>query len=241
MNIIIDERERALHQLFTSENILVQTIPLGDIILQYDNTPFIIIERKTIPDLLSSISDGRYKEQSYRLKHASNLQLHRIIYLIEGQINTLNDNDKHLVYSIISSLNQVKGFSVLQTVNIEETKTLILVLYKQLDRAITSGKLSISNQPSEIVTPNYCTTVKKQKIENITPDNIGEIFLMQIPNVSYSTAIAVMSQFSSFNQLLIDLKANPNCLDNIMIDCNNGKPRRIARKAIDSIKEFLLR
>ena len=51
-----------------------ETLPIGDIIICDDNeakpgepVEKLIIERKSISDLLSSIKDGRYEEQSYRL------------------------------------------------------------------------------------------------------------------------------------------------------------------------------
>ena len=48
--------------------------------------------KKTVNDLLSSIVDGRYKEQSLRLDNY-NLHNHNIIYLIEGDMRN-NDNQK---------------------------------------------------------------------------------------------------------------------------------------------------
>lgn len=42
-----------------------------------------IIERKTISDLLSSLNDGRYLEQKYRLKKSC---ISNVVYLIEGNV-----------------------------------------------------------------------------------------------------------------------------------------------------------
>lgn len=46
----------------------------------------LIFERKSISDLLASLKDGRYEEQSYRLS-GSNTNNHNIIYIIEGDPN----------------------------------------------------------------------------------------------------------------------------------------------------------
>ena len=48
-----------------------------------------IIERKTLNDLASSIKDGRYKEQGYRLSNCS-LHNHNIFYLIEDNLSSYN-------------------------------------------------------------------------------------------------------------------------------------------------------
>ena len=96
----------------------------------------IIFERKTVKDLQSSIYDGRYKEQSYRLV-GLNHPNHNIMYLIEGEIkssnqlfNRLKQNkiqkiDENMIYSSLFSLNYYKGFSVIRTFSLSETANFI--------------------------------------------------------------------------------------------------------------------
>jgi ERCC4-type nuclease len=132
MFIKVDYRE---HELLTKINLLISSNPsfkeiqvktenldLGDIIISNNDEDLLIIERKSISDLISSIKDGRYEEQSFRLDGLTHHK-HNIIYLIEGDINKINkfqDNnvDKLMVYSAILSLNYYKGFSVLRTLSI---------------------------------------------------------------------------------------------------------------------------
>ena len=103
----------------------VEMLSLGDIIISDDDdNELVIIERKSISDLLASIKDGRYEEQSYRLS-GSPIHNHNIIYLIEGLINA-KKVDKNVVYSAILSLNHYKGFSVMRTVSMEESAIFIV-------------------------------------------------------------------------------------------------------------------
>jgi ERCC4-type nuclease len=65
MKLIIDSREskliEACQSIAKDIEIITKSLDLGDIIIQNDNEEDkIIIERKTISDLISSISDGRY-------------------------------------------------------------------------------------------------------------------------------------------------------------------------------------
>ena len=65
MKLRIDNREHKLIEL-TNDNSLnfieISTLDIGDIhICDNSNNILIIFERKTIPDLLSSIKDGRYE------------------------------------------------------------------------------------------------------------------------------------------------------------------------------------
>ena len=52
--------------MYKGLEIVIDTLPLGDVILCENNTEKLIIERKSLGDLASSIKDGRYEEQSYR-------------------------------------------------------------------------------------------------------------------------------------------------------------------------------
>ena len=82
MQISIDYREKKLIDLLdeihkTSDSkesqkisLEISNLQLGDIILSMNEND-IVIERKSVSDLLSSITDGRYKEQSYRLQNSS--------------------------------------------------------------------------------------------------------------------------------------------------------------------------
>lgn len=138
MKLVIDCREKELLKqinqqvLFTPPfkkiEVTSENLPIGDILIKDDsNNDLLIIERKTIPDLLSSIKDGRYEEQSYRLNGMEHHN-HNIMYLIEGDTNNkkyFQKVDKMMFYSALLSLNYYKGFSVIKTQNLTETAIFI--------------------------------------------------------------------------------------------------------------------
>ena len=127
MQIIIDNREHALIEscnkyisTITKSTITIeiQTLQLGDIVIRHKEKDVLCIERKTIQDLLASIKDGRYQEQSHRLSNASGVPTHNVIYIIEGFLSSVSIFEKKLVLSTMTSLNVFKGFSVLRTANV---------------------------------------------------------------------------------------------------------------------------
>jgi ERCC4-type nuclease len=152
MLIKIDTREMALLQMiltqisnipvFKNIKIKSETLPIGDIIINDDNEDKIIIERKSIADLLSSIKDGRYEEQSYRLNGLNNHN-HNIVYLIEGDINKQNrfksDNatENLTAYSAMFSLNYYKGFSVFRSFSMEETANIVCNMAYKIGKDLT--------------------------------------------------------------------------------------------------------
>jgi ERCC4-type nuclease len=222
---------------------------LGDVYVKTDeDKDILIIERKTLNDLLSSIKDGRYNEQSYRLTHSSGFPPHSVIYIIEGSMNQVKSVlERKIIYSALASLNFFKGFSVIRTGSMAETAEYIIWMCDKIERNLLKGVFPYYLQPSvetreNLLTEapqNYCTVVKKVKKENVTPENIGEIVLCQIPGISSTTAISIMKKFVTFPQLIKSLQENPDCLDDITNE-SNGKVRKINKSSIENIKKFFL-
>ena len=71
MKLLIDSREpkEIINILsFRLKSIEMTNLDIGDFIIKNDNDEDIMIfERKKISDLIASIKDGRYAEQSFRL------------------------------------------------------------------------------------------------------------------------------------------------------------------------------
>ena len=90
MNILIDNRENDLIDIFESDSNMIPitklNLDIGDILIQSEKFT-IIIERKTISDLDASIKDGRYKEQKFRINEYLKQNSARCIYIIEGNYN----------------------------------------------------------------------------------------------------------------------------------------------------------
>jgi len=268
--------------IFKQIKIVTENLPLGDLIIADEIEDKLIIERKTITDLLASIKDGRYDEQSYRLnglKHHN----HNIIYLIEGDVNKVNrfksDNkpEKLTAYSAMFSLNYFKGFSVFRTFTMEETALMICNIAYKLEKGLASGKkgfyqnvtpnhilfdtpLEESNleenlnqeaqnqnqaqkQEEDIQTTDkdYVNVIKKVKKENITPDNIGEIMLCQIPGISSVTALAIMHKFNTFTELIKQVEANEECLKDLSYTNSKGQTRKINKTSTANIVKYLLK
>lgn len=277
MFIKIDTRETELIQavqfLFTSSPafkdlvLVIEQLPLGDVIICDDKEEKLVIERKTLKDLASSIKDGRYEEQSYRL-NGINHPNHNIVYLIEGAMDKFNmfkgHSDKMMLYSAMVSLNYFKGFSVMRSLSVEESALIICncaskiakseqqgktPFYKNIvetDAKSEGAKVEGTSEGSAIEEPSssssakdYCHVVKKVKKDNVTPENIGEIILSQIPGISSVTAIAIMLQFKTVPNLIITLKNDPTCLQNISYTTSSGQTRKINKTCVASIVKYL--
>lgn len=270
MRVIIDEREISLYAKcaelsqsdpkFSSVQLSKQVLNLGDILIQTDDgQDLLLIERKTFPDLLASIKDGRYAEQSHRLIYSSGYPPHSIIYLIEGIYSQIHKPmEKQMILSTMTTVNVFKGFSVHRTSTVSESAEWIMLMAYKIGAEIGKGKVPYwrrthTEEKTELVdntteggeangiaeVPHYSTVVKKVKKDNITPDNIGEIILCQIPSVNSTTAVAIMKQFTSFPHFMDELKKNPACIDTTVC-VTKGKTRKVSKTCLANIKSYLL-
>ena len=211
-------------------------------------TGSMIIERKSLSDLMASIRDGRYDEQSYRLTHSTSLPtLHNVVYIIEGVLTQLKRaSDRALVHSTMTSLNHFKGFSVLRTASTLETAEYLLTAAGKIQRNLQERKMPWycnTNHVSATIEPvhaPYCTVVKQVKKENITHKNIAEIMLCQLPGISSTTAVAIVAVFPTMKQLIDALVADPSCLNGISTTSVGGKSRRVSQSSIEKVKWCLL-
>lgn len=73
------------------------------------------VERKKADDLASSIHDGRYKEQKFRLKGSGITNLY---YLFEGHLTGQNSRSEREVSGALMSTRVKEGFRVVQLANV---------------------------------------------------------------------------------------------------------------------------
>ena len=254
MNIIVDNREKGLVKLlnaykfmneFEHINIQIEQLPIGDIIIKDRETgeERVVFERKNVSDLASSIVDGRYKEQSFRLDGSCPLSNHNIIYIIEGSIASLNSKFTKVkpaaIYSAICSLQYFKGFSVMKTSSMEETCEYILRMADKIHREkptaayhLNKGETSQQAHPPQ----EYSDVVKRVKKDNITPENIGVIMLSQVPGVSVAMAKGILSERNkTLLEFVEECRADPTHLTSI--ELANG--RKLTRTAVENIEKYL--
>ena len=135
IKIEIDCREKYILKDFLSRDldiykdkieIISKNLELADmiIIIESINKTF-YFERKTLSDLTSSITDGRYKEQKKRL--LSNIDPNNITYIIEGDtINKSLLRNNTSIPSVYFRTLYRDNIKIIFTNNIQETVTFIL-------------------------------------------------------------------------------------------------------------------
>lgn len=169
---------------------------------------------------------------------------------------------KGALQSAMCSLNYYKGFSVVRTMSVLETYEIVHSYANKL--AASPAPYGHYHCHHDVVVPaqseeeggvvvpvgaqggvrgamlgtvGYCSVlkVKQVKCENITPQNIGEIMLCNIPGVSNKTAAAIMKKYTTL-RLLMDALKNDDCLADIRLETQ----RKLSKQCIQNIYNFLM-
>ena len=138
LELIYDSRELKLKELFnTSKPDYIEIkevfLDLGDIIFKHNNNDVLVIERKTMSDLYSSIHDGRYKEQKIRLMSQYNRE--NIVYIIEGDVNNnihCFKKSKSIIDGALLNMTFRDKIKIIRTKNINDTCSILYLLGKKI-------------------------------------------------------------------------------------------------------------
>ena len=137
--IVVDDREApgaVLEALRRDKcvHLSVQRLPVGD----YRVDDALLFERKTLPDLVASIKDGRLFAQGLRLTQAPL----RAAIILEGRSQELADSRmrREAIQGALVTLTLFLGIPLLRSMDPEETAGLILLASRQ-GRAHASGLL----------------------------------------------------------------------------------------------------
>jgi len=220
LKVFVDYREKSLISLL-KVSIEVVNLEMGDIKFEYNGKPILIIERKSISDLNSSIRDGRYHEQKQRI--ISNIDRHRIVYLVEGEIpegNVYIDRnkiysgilhtifrDRLIVYKTGSILESVEFISEL--VNRINTKSVDWLNY--LDGNCVNNSLDVDKKVYD--------KVASKKSDNNTPIVAFINMLAQIPGCSTKMAEKIVDAYKTMPVLIKSLEeGGEKCLKDLKLD-----------------------
>jgi len=210
MNIYIDYRETDLYDYLSNKQIGTNTndfkinkinLEIGDIQIEPDDKSFkLVFERKTISDLLSSIKDGRYKEQKTRMMSAFDTS--KCCYIIENQLcssNRLSEQDKYILDSAIIHTMFRDKIHVIETDNVQQTGNWIIKIATRCQK----NPQNFSNDESENQNVKYidCLKVKTKKSDNIDKNTCYLLQLCQIPGISKTIAKEIIKVYPTLKEL----------------------------------------
>ncbi|XP_022261350.1 crossover junction endonuclease MUS81 isoform X7 [Canis lupus familiaris] len=181
----------------------------GELVLDH------IVERKRLDDLCSSIIDGRFREQKFRLKRCG---LGHRVYLVEehGSAHHLSLPESTLLQAVTNT-QVIDGFFVKRTADIKESAAYLALLTLGLQRlyqghTLRSRPWGTSGDPESRPGPSphpLCSLLTFSDFNAGAMKNkaqcVQEVFarqLMQVRGVSGEKAAAIVGQYSTPASLL---------------------------------------
>ena len=240
--IKIDNRERKLIESIEQQSlfpIIKENLDLGDIQFVHSEKQelLIVIERKTLTDLSTSIKDGRYKEQKNRLLHSIPGSV-RKIYIFEGTNFQEFHLDKKIYHSVVVNSILRDNIHIYKTENVEDTLAFLQKIMKNLPEYV-----------EEIQNPNYNQEIDLCGIQQIKKKNSNHEtcfhnMLCGIPGVSIKISSLFVDEFKTIQQfmnyLLQELENDPEKIISFIENKKYGKNnRKIGKKIATKIWSFL--
>ena len=256
MIITIDQREPEELKDYFKKNYLNSTLcnlQLGDIMIE-SNDLKLIIERKTITDLASSIRDGRLREQKIRL--IKNYNRKNIIYIIEGNITKNNNSihfnkiNKYTVYSSIINMLVRDNINIFMSSDIQNTIEFIEMLIKKMKKGTlkiikyNKGDNEQQEKQEELYDQtrikNISRSIHIDKSKNITPHIIYKSQLCCIPGISITTADAIINKYPNLCIFMGSLSVlEDNDRIEVLKNIKTLKSRKIGIKIATNINIYL--
>ncbi|XP_041517366.1 crossover junction endonuclease MUS81 [Microtus oregoni] len=200
-----------------------------------------IVERKRLDDLCSSIIDGRFREQKFRLKRCG---LGHRVYLVEehGSVHNLSLPESTLLQAVTNT-QVIDGFFVKRTMDIKESAGYLALLTKGLERLYqghtlrsrpweTPGDAESGARPS---TDPLCSLLtfndfNAEAVKN-KAQSVREVFarqLMQVRGLSGEKAAALVDRYSTPASLLAayDACATPKEQEMLLSTIKCGRLQR---------------
>jgi len=231
MQLILDHREGKLKELFQNQldiKLEYRNLEYGDFCIFNNEEPFIIIERKTLDDLSSSIIDGRYKEQKQKM--LSLVDRKNIYYIIEGTVK-YTDSKKNIIGSIINTMIR-DDIKIFFTKDINDTYQLLLNIIHR-----------VTKEPEKYLN---CESVELpvKKLGKVSTAGAGvgtaglvyKNMLCQIPGISNKAADAIIEVYPTFNLFYSTLeKLEDSEKLKLLKEIKQDSNRKISSSALNNI------
>jgi crossover junction endonuclease MUS81 len=247
-HIVVDNRESALFPYFSKDfEYGKDNLVLGDIVFKENMELVLLVERKSIDDLVQSIKDGRYREQKQRIRE-SGIAPRNCVYLIEGRLprSSLNAKYKGLSISAIwgSILNSSirDGFHLFFTNTTNETALWIEYLAKKFYGGESpfqqEGDKTCLQHPDGLALREkvICEVKKKGDIDTKT---CFQHQLCQIPGISEKIALSLSQEVSSMVDFLEQLRSKQDDALSWLSTCQVSEKRKIGKKTSQKILNYL--
>lgn len=209
LECVIDSREQTLYDDLQQQPptipIRTQMLTIGDVIIQTNNGEvLLLIERKSVRDLVQSLRDGRHHDQRRRWGEFTEVSPNSTVSLwLEGDLLSAS-MEETLRSSLLNALFRLQSIHnvVVHQVRTRDAfiKSLQIVIQK-----LEKDPYHLVKKPEE----NKIVGMGRFKKSAHTEEQYWTNCLALIPGVSHQTAVIITTLFPSLSSFIVNLEKDP--------------------------------
>ena len=155
----------------------------------------------------------------------------------------------NMANKIRKNMNDKKEFYFSNDLTNHSKKTTINEHEENIIKIVTDEEIEKTNELKETINfsepldeeKEYVNVVKKVKKDNITPENIDEIMLSQIPGISSISALAIISYFKNITNLISEIQKDSKTLEKVTYTNSKNQIKKLTKPCINNIVKYLLK
>lgn len=240
LECILDSRERSLWEDLEDNPLPIPTrlsmLPLGDVVIQVKkdeaNEILLMIERKSVRDLVQSLKDGRYHDQRKRWLEFRTQSPNSFVSLwVEGDLLAA-DMDNIVKSSLVNSLFRLQSKYKIIIHHVRTRDAFLKSLRMVIDKF---SKDPYHLVPHEIMATTTAVNMNQYRKSAQSQEQYWQSCLTLVPGVSPQIALKIQSIFPTLICLVDALNNNPRHTLEHISEIKISEKRKLGKKLAEKI------
>lgn len=241
LECVVDSREQSLWEDLQGLPIPTRTamLPLGDVLIQKQEEVLLMMERKTVRDLVQSLKDGRYHDQRRRWLEFRSQSPHSSISLwVEGDL-LATDMDPVLKSSLVNSLFRLQSKHHILVHQVRTREAFVKSLQMVVEKLSKDPYHLVPDGAIATTTTATSTAMNQYRKSAHSQEQYWQDCLTLVPGVSPAIAQTIQTAYPTLVSMVMALRQDPHqTMEQIAQLRANGK-RRLGEKLAHKIAQHL--
>jgi len=243
LECVLDSREQSLWEDLQQHPLSIPTrlsmLPLGDVLIQKENEILLMIERKSVRDLVQSLKDGRYHDQRKRwLEFRTQSPQSFVSLWLEGDLMA-TDMDDILKSSLVNSLFRLQSKHNILVHHVRSRDAFLQSLRMVVEKF---GKDPYHLVPEKDMSNHTaCATLNMNQYRKSahSQEQYWQDCLTLIPGVSPQTAQKIQSVYPTMVSLMGELQIDPHKTLETISQLKINEKRKLGEKVAQKILQHM--
>lgn len=213
-------------------------LTLGDVLISFEEKPRLMIERKTVRDLVASLRDGRYHDQRRRWKDfQADFPGARVALWIEGDLMDA-DVDEKTRESLVNSLMRLQSIHRVIICQWRDRSRFVRGLVMAMKKIARDPNHLVGSEEAQAAAPKVLDMGNYKKTR-ATVECVWRSVLSLVPGVSPATAAVVCDAFPTLPGFIDLARSDPASTRERLAGLRLSAKRRLGQSLAGKICDLL--